>query len=94
MSGIVQIKKDDWEAFMKDNDELMQRCEMLIKKIQDLEERNRNLEEKLQEKDRDFLRLREVEESLKRNLEETTTVIQRRRALVADLLKESEGLTQ
>ncbi len=85
MSEIVQIKKGDWDAFMKDNDELMRRCQTLLGKVKSLEQKNKEMEKRLQVSENTFTILRD-------SLDEASEAVNKRRALISGLLKESEAV--
>jgi hypothetical protein len=86
MSEIVQIKRSDWDSFMKDNDELMRRCQVLLGKIKTLEQKNKEMEKRLEVSENTFTILSE-------SLEGSTEAIDKRRAMISSLLKESEAAT-
>jgi len=83
---------------MKESDRLIERYDTLLKKVRNLEDRNMDLERKLQASESEQVRLREqlakIEETSRSNIEEAMRLVQKRLATVETLLKESEGLTQ
>lgn len=83
---------------MKESDRLIERYDTLLKKVRSLENRNMDLERKLQTSESEQVRLREqlakTEETSRNNIEEAMRLVRKRLATVENLLKESEGLTQ
>jgi len=83
---------------MKESDQLIERYDTLLKKVRSLEDRNMDLERKLQASESEQVRLREqlakTEETSRSNIEEAMRLVQKRLATVENLLRESEGLTQ
>jgi len=83
---------------MKESDRLIERYDTLLKKVRSLEDRNMDLERKLQASESEQVRLREqlakTEETSRSNIEEAMRLVQKRLATVENLLRESEGLTQ
>lgn len=98
MSDVVQVKRSEWETFMKESDRLIERYDTLLKKVRSLEDRNMDLERKLQASESEQVRLREqlakTEETSRSNIEEAMRLVRKRLATIENLLKESEGLTQ
>ena len=83
---------------MKESDRLIERYDTLLKKVRSLEDRNMDLERKLQASESERVRLREqlakTEETSKSNIEESMKLVRKRLAIIENLLRESEGLTQ
>ena len=83
---------------MKESDRLIERYDTLLKRVRSLEDRNMDLERKLQASESEQVRLREqlakTEETSRSNIEEAMRLVQKRLATVENLLRESEGLTQ
>jgi len=83
---------------MKESDRLIERYDTLLKKVRSLEDRNMDLERKLQASESEQVRLREqlakTEETSRSNIEEAMRLVRKRLATIENLLKESEGLTQ
>jgi len=83
---------------MKESDRLIERYDTLLKKVRSLEDRNMDLERKLQASESEQVRLREqlakIEETSRSNIEEAVTLVQKRLAIIESMLKESEGLTR
>jgi len=83
---------------MKESDRLIERYDTLLKKVRSLEDRNMDLERKLQTSESEQVRLREqlakTQETSRSNIEEAMRLVQKRLAIIENLLKESEGLTQ
>ena len=81
---------------MKESDRLIERYDTLLKKVRSLEDRNMDLERKLQASESEQVRLREqlakIEETSERNVEEAMRLVRKRLAVIENLLKESEGL--
>jgi cell division septum initiation protein DivIVA len=48
MSDVVSFNKDEWEAFLRDSEELINRYNALLKRVADLEESKVELEQRLQ----------------------------------------------
>lgn len=48
MSEVVSFNKDEWEAFLRDSEELINRYNSLLKRVGDLEESKKELEQRLQ----------------------------------------------
>jgi len=98
MSDIVQIRKSEWEAFMKENDRLIERYDMLLKKMKSLEDRSTDLERKLQTSESECVQLRQelrkLEENSRTSIEDATAPVRKRLTIIESLLKESEGLPQ
>jgi len=81
---------------MKESDRLIERYDTLLKKVRSLEDRNMDLERKLQASESEQVRLREqlakIEETSESNVEEAMRLVRKRLAVIENLLKESEGL--
>jgi len=81
---------------MKESDRLIERYDTLLKKVRTLEDRNMDLERKLQASESEQVRLREqlakTQETSRTNVEEAMRLVQKRLAIIENLLKESEGL--
>lgn len=81
---------------MKESDRLIERYDTLLKKVRSLEDRNMDLERKLQASESEQVRLREqlakTEETSRTNVEEAMRLVRKRLAIIENLLKESEGL--
>jgi len=81
---------------MKESDQLIERYDTLLKKVRSLEDRNMDLERKLQASESEQVRLREqlakTEETSRSNIEEAMRLVRKRLAIIENLLKESEGL--
>jgi len=98
MSDIVQIRKNEWEAFMKENDRLIERYDVLLKKMKNLEDKSTDLEKKLQASESECVQLRQqlrkLEETSRTSIEDATVPVRKRLTIIESLLKESEGLQQ
>jgi len=98
MSDIVQIRKNEWEAFMKENDRLIERYDVLLKRMKNLEDKSTDLEKKLQTSESECVQLRQqlrkLEENSRTSIEDATAPVRKRLTIIESLLKESEGLPQ
>ncbi len=61
MSEKVTISKDEWEAFLRDSEELIAKYDALLRKVNELEESKKDLEQRLQLAKEQLRRVEEME---------------------------------
>ena len=60
MSEVFSFSKDEWEAFLKDSEELIGRYTALLKKVSELEESKKELERRVQILEEELRRVEEA----------------------------------
>jgi len=83
----VSISREEFEAFLAENQELVERCEKLIVKIDALEKLNKNLDERLRTSEQ---KLSLVEQNNRLDLESADETLRKSRAIMTWLLQETD----
>lgn len=92
LQDFVTIGKTEWDAFLRDSDELIKKCEDFIQRIANLEQENKALSEKVKTLEAELLGTRQTLQSLRHFEQDNKTISDRLKSTETELAASKESL--